>query len=174
MTQGMKKGLFYGLAVLLADQISKAFVLFYFSDHVSPVKITPFFNFVLAWNKGVSFSMLHSDHPAMPWVLVVVALLVCGVVLHWMSMEKDQSTINCFGLILGGALGNVIDRIRFRAVIDFLDFHIGDYHWPAFNIADSAICVGACFILIWNLFFAPIEKLSDPERQPEQTTKKEN
>ena len=80
-------------------------------------------------------------------------------------MEKNQTTINCFALIIGGALGNIADRIRFKAVVDFLDFHIGSYHWPAFNVADSAICIGAGAILIWNLFFAPTEKLSEPEKE---------
>ena len=163
----MKKGLLYALMVFLADQISKAFVLHYFSAHSSPVEVTSFFNFVLAWNKGVSFSMLHSNHPAMPWILVAVSLLICGMLIHWMSMEKEQFTINCFGLIVGGALGNVADRIRLGAVVDFLDFHIGLHHWPAFNVADSAICVGAGIILIWNLFLAPTEKLSDPEKEKE-------
>ena len=161
----MKKGLLYALIVLLVDQLSKISVLSYFSDHPSPVRITSFFNFVLAWNKGVSFSMLHSNHPVMPWVLVGVSLLICAVILHWMSMEKNQSTINCFALIIGGALGNVVDRLRFKAVVDFLDFHIGSYHWPAFNVADSAICIGAGFILIWNLFFAPVEKLSETGKE---------
>lgn len=161
----MKKGLLCALIVFLADQISKICVLAYFARHSPPVRITPFFNIVLAWNKGVSFSMFHSNHPAMPWILVTVSLLICAVILHWMSMEKNQKTINCFGLIVGGALGNVTDRIRIQAVVDFLDFHIGSYHWPAFNIADSAICVGAGIILIWNLFFTPIEKLSAPEKE---------
>lgn len=161
----MKKGLIYALLVILADQISKACILSCFADRAPFIRVTPFFNIVLAWNKGVSFSMFHSDHQAMPWILVTVSLLICGMILHWMSMEKNQTTINCFALIVGGALGNVIDRIRFRAVVDFLDFHIGAYHWPAFNVADSAICVGAGIILIWNLFFAPIEKLSEPEKE---------
>ena len=160
----MKKGLIYAFIVFLIDQISKMSVLSYFSNHDSPVYVTSFFNFVLAWNKGVSFSMFHSDHPLMPWILITVSLLICAVILHWMSMEKNQTTISCFALIVGGALGNVADRIRFKAVIDFLDFHIGTYHWPAFNIADSAICIGAGIILIWNLFFAPVETLSEPEK----------
>ena len=164
----MKKGLLYILIVFLADQISKACVLTYFADHVSPMRVTSFFNLVLAWNKGVSFSMFHSNHPAMPWVFVVVSLLICAVILHWMSMEKNQATINCFALIVGGALGNVFDRIRFQAVVDFLDFHIGPHHWPAFNVGDSAICIGAGIILIWNLFFAPVEKLSDPKKDKEK------
>lgn len=161
----MKKGFMCALIVLLADQIGKAFVLSHFAKSPEHVEIAPFFNFVLAWNKGVSFSMLHSDHPAMPWVLVTVALLICAVVTHWLITEKNPATQVCFGLILGGALGNVVDRIRFGAVVDFLDFHIGAYHWPAFNIADSAICVGAGVILVWNLFFAPIEQLSASDKK---------
>ena len=161
----MKKGFICALTVLLADQIGKAFVLSHFAEYPASVEIAPFFNFVLAWNKGVSFSMFHSDHPAMPWVLVAVALMICAVVAHWLVTEKNPATQMCFGLILGGALGNVVDRIRFGAVVDFLDFHVAAHHWPAFNIADSAICVGAGVILVWNLFFAPIEKLSDPDKK---------
>lgn len=148
----MKKGLLYAFGVIIADQLSKASVLYYFSNGGYPVKIAPFFNIVLAWNKGVSFSMFHSDHALAPWVLTLVALLICGVIVHWMIMEKDVGTRNCFGLILGGALGNVIDRVVHGAVVDFLDFHIGIHHWPAFNVADSAICIGAFFILFWNIF----------------------
>ena len=101
----MKKALLYTLIVFLADQISKMYVLFYFSSHSSPVYVAPFFNFVLAWNKGVSFSMFHSDHPAMPWIFVSVSLLICAMILHWMSTEKDQKTRICFAMIVGGALG---------------------------------------------------------------------
>ncbi|MBO4520859.1 MAG: signal peptidase II [Alphaproteobacteria bacterium] len=164
----MKKGLLCALIVFLADQLSKTWVLSYFANHSSPVRVTPFFNFVLAWNKGVSFSMFHSNHPAMPWVFVTVSLLICAVILYWMSVEKNKATICCFGLIVGGALGNVLDRIRFKAVVDFLDFHIDTYHWPAFNVGDSAICIGAGAILIWNLFFAPTEKLSEPQKENKQ------
>ena len=148
----MKKGLLYALGVIIADQISKAAVLYYFSNGGQNIRVTPFFNIVLAWNKGVSFSMFHSDHALAPWILTLVALLICGVVVHWMTMERDEKTRNCFGLILGGALGNVIDRVIHGAVVDFLDFHAGVHHWPAFNVADSAICIGAFFILFWNIF----------------------
>lgn len=161
----MKKGLIYALIVFLLDQASKAAVLMHFRDSPAPVEITPFFNLVLAWNKGVSFSMFHSDHPVMPWVLTGVALLICAMIVHWMSMEKNQNTVNCFGLILGGALGNIFDRVHYGAVVDFLDFHIGVHHWPAFNIGDSAICIGAGIILIWNIFLAPAEKLSEHEEE---------
>lgn len=154
----MKQGLIAAFIALIADQASKIATLAYFANHVPPVKVTSFFNYVLAWNRGVSFSMFHSDKPLAPVVLTVVALMICGIVFYWMKNEKDVKTQICFGLILGGAIGNIVDRIRFGAVVDFLDFYVGTHHWPAFNIADSAICVGAGYILLWNLFFAPIEK----------------
>ena len=144
----MKTALFCALGVIIADQISKAAVLYYFSNGGHTVEVAPFFNIVLAWNKGVSFSLFHSQALA-PWVLTLVALLICAVILHWMSMENDPKTRNCFGLILGGALGNVIDRVVHGAVVDFLDFHVGVHHWPAFNVADSAICVGVFSLLLF-------------------------
>lgn len=163
--KNMKTALFCALGVIIADQISKAAVLYYFSNGGHTVEVAPFFNIVLAWNKGVSFSLFHPQALA-PWVLTLVALLICAVILHWISMENDPKTRNCFGLILGGALGNVIDRVIHGAVVDFLDFHVGIHHWPAFNIADSAICVGAFFILFWNIF------ILSPDTAP--ASKKEN
>ena len=157
----MKKGLICALIVLLADQISKAFVLSYFADHASPVGITSFFNFVLAWNKGVSFSLLHSNHPAMPWVLVTIALLICGVILHWMSMEKNQATINCFGLILGGALGNVIDRVCRGYVVDMLHFQFWP-SYPTFNVADICIVCGA---ILGAVYYVLIYEKHDGRKQ---------
>lgn len=148
----MKKGLLFALGAFAADQLSKFTVLYYFSHGGKNIEVTGFFNIVLAWNKGVSFSMFHSEKALAQWVLTAVALLICGVIVHWMSMEKDEKTKNCFGLILGGALGNVADRLIHGAVVDFLDFHLGVHHWPAFNVADSAICIGAGFILLWNIF----------------------
>ncbi|MGN0905043.1 MAG: signal peptidase II [Alphaproteobacteria bacterium] len=160
----MKKGLIYALVVILLDQITKTAAVVYFTAHPGTIRVTPFFNLVLAWNKGVSFSMLHTDNALMPWVLVGVSLLISAVIVHWMFMEKDPKTINGFGLILGGALGNVIDRLHYRAVVDFLDFHVGGWHWPAFNVADSAICIGAAIILILNVFMVRPEKAA-PEKE---------
>lgn len=157
----MKKGLIYALIIFILDQLSKAAVLVYFSSDPTPVQVTPFFNLVLAWNKGVSFSMMHSDHPAMRWVLVAMALAICTLIIYWMRKETDPKTVNSFGIILGGAIGNIFDRIQYGAVIDFLDFHIGTYHWPAFNVADTAVCIGAAIILIWGVFLAPSEHSSE-------------
>lgn len=139
------------LFVILLDQLSKGIILHYFSFG-KVLEVFPCFNLLLTYNKGVSFSFLTSDSPYMPWVLSVFALIICVFIVIWMRQEKDKFTRIGFALVLGGAIGNVIDRMRLGAVVDFLDFYIGSYHWPAFNIADSAICIGVFLILIRAFF----------------------
>ena len=90
-------------------------------------------------------------------------ILICAMILHWMSMEKNQATINCFGLIVGGALGNVADRVRIKAVVDFLDFHIGSYHWPNFNIADACLVCGVELMFIRVIFMPPARSGEDAD-----------
>ena len=136
--------------VILLDQLTKAWALSGLSLHRATAVI-PGFNLFLTFNPGISFSFLTSNSPAMPWILSAFALIICGLIVYWLGREQDRMTRIGLTLILGGALGNVIDRIRFGAVVDFLDFYIGDYHWPAFNIADSAICIGVALILIRSL-----------------------
>lgn len=135
------------LLTIVFDQVSKALV---YADLplYQPIPVCPFFNLFFTMNKGVSFSFLASDSPLVPWLLSGFALGVCGLLAYWIAHEKDKWTRIGLALVLGGALGNVIDRIRLGAVIDFLDFYIGTYHWPAFNVADSAICVGVAIIII--------------------------
>ena len=135
------------LLTIIFDQASKALILADLPLHQT-FPICPFFNLFFTMNKGVSFSFLTSDSPLMPWLLSGFALAVCGLLGYWIAHEKDKETRIGLALVLGGALGNVIDRIRFGAVIDFLDFYIDTYHWPAFNIADSAICIGVVLIII--------------------------
>ncbi len=104
-------------------------------------KVTSFFNIIFAWNKGVSFSILSGDK--MQWILVLISLAIVSLLIHWLKSEKNEIRKIGFGLIIGGALGNVIDRIRFGAVVDFLDVHAYGYHWPTFNVADMCIVLGA-------------------------------
>ena len=116
------------------------------------VYVTSFFNLVIAWNRGVSFSMFGDLGAYGPIFLIIIALVITAVFAIWLwSAEKHFHGI-CNALVIGGALGNVIDRIRFGAVIDFLDFHIADYHWPAFNIADMCIVIGICLLVFVSLF----------------------
>lgn len=142
--------------IIVADQISKIWILGLFQPVTgkppSEITITPFFDLVLVWNKGVSFGLFNHDSDFMPWVLIALALALVGFVVRWLWRAETWAEAAAFGLIIGGALGNVIDRVRFGAVVDFLDFHWAGHHWPAFNVADSAIVVGAGLVLcLWGL-----------------------
>jgi len=133
--------------IVLLDQVSKICVLGHILEHET-ISVFPCFNLLLTFNKGVSFSLLSSDSPYAPIGLSIFALVVSALLIYWIQKEKNILARWGLALILGGAVGNVIDRIRFGAVVDFLDFYIGDYHWPAFNIADSAICIGVAILLL--------------------------
>ena len=128
------------ISVLLIQQIL-------FDSSSESTAITPFFNLVTVWNPGISFGMLQ-DIPNGQWVLSGVAIVIVVFLLAWMSKVDDRFTAIALGLIIGGALGNIIDRIRFAAVFDYLDFHAFGYHWPAFNLSDSFIFIGVFLLFI--------------------------
>lgn len=121
-------------------------------------EITPYFDLVMAWNTGVSFSMLSSDHDWMPLVLIIMAVALSLVFIVWLLTTNSRWTAFPLALIIAGALSNVWDRTRFGAVVDFLYFHIGKYDWPAFNIADSCIVVGVALLAYDSLFLEPKRK----------------
>ncbi len=114
-----------------------------------PIEVTAFFNLVMVWNTGVSFGMFADSVSWMPWVLIGVALVIAAGLSVWLWRCADRFIGLALGLVIGGAIGNVIDRARFGAVADFFDFHVAGLHWPAFNIADSAICIGVA-LLLWD------------------------
>ena len=112
--------------------------------------VTRFFNIVFTWNFGTAFSMFNGLGEYAPLVLVIMTGFVIGGILYYLFARAKKYELIPMALIAGGALGNLIDRIRFGAVIDFLDFHIGAYHWPAFNVADICIVIGVgLYILNW-------------------------
>jgi signal peptidase II len=123
------------------------------------IEILPFFNLVMVWNKGISFGMFNRETDYGPYILIVLALIVSAWFTAW--LVKSRNTIQSIGLamVVGGAIGNVIDRFRFGAVMDFLDFHILGHHWPAFNVADSSIVLGVIVLMIHALFLEkPLHK----------------
>lgn len=140
-------GLCFAAAALLIDQVSKWLVLEMFQQGFQGQAYGAYFNLVEAWNTGISFSMLNDGGLWGTIFLTAFALVVVGFLLHWLGHEQNRLLQASLGLVIGGALGNVIDRIRFGAVFDFLDFHYGTWHWPAFNAADSFICIGAFLIV---------------------------
>ncbi len=122
---------------------------------ISPIKleVTSFYNMVMVWNEGVSFGMMNSMGDQGPLVLIGLSLVISLFLIVWMLGSKSHEQGIALALVVGGAIGNVIDRARFGAVIDFIDVHIMGYHWPAFNIADSMIVIGIAFVIIHSLFF---------------------
>ena len=144
--------LWLAAAVIALDQWSKQWVVGWFAAHPGPVTLTGWFDFVLAYNRGAAFSLLNSDG-ALPRVLFSVIALVASAGLLWLMRSQASQRLTLLGaaLILGGALGNLADRIRMGAVVDFIQWHIGDAYWPAFNVADSAISVGACVLVLHSL-----------------------
>lgn len=115
--------------------------------------ILPFYNIVMVWNYGVSFGMFNQQSTENAFLLVGVALAISLFLLIWMFGEANKYIGMGLALAVGGAFGNVIDRMRFGAVADFLDIHAFGYHWPAFNVADSCIVVGIGIVIINSLFF---------------------
>ncbi len=139
------------LLVLVLDQISKTWVLANFRLMDRQI-VTSFFNLVLVFNPGASFSFLADAGGWQKWFFVVLALGISLWLLQLLRRHAQERLLPvALSLILGGAIGNVIDRLRFDAVVDFLDFHLAGYHWPAFNVADSAITVGVA-LMLWHQF----------------------
>ena len=149
----MLKWLWVSLLVLVADQATK-----YYAEaqlvFAQPVPVFPSLNITLLYNTGAAFSFLSDAGGWQRWFFVVLAVGVSGVLVVWLSRVPAQQKrlAIALALILGGAVGNVVDRILLGHVIDFIDVYYGSWHWPAFNIADSAIFVGAV-LLIWDGLF---------------------
>ncbi|MFQ6018578.1 MAG: signal peptidase II [Kiloniellaceae bacterium] len=139
-------------AVLLFDQASKWAVLELVMQPPRVIEVTGFFNLVLTYNFGISFGIFGGQGAWKPLGLSALALAVVAALLYWLWRQPERLLAVAIGLVVGGALGNVIDRLRFSAVVDFLDFHLGDWHWPAFNLADSAITVGVVLLVFDGLF----------------------
>lgn len=138
--------------ILVLDQASKAWMLYDVLDPPRVIPITGFFNLVVVWNRGVSFGLFSAESAWGPILLSALALAISVALVVWLRRVDHRPLAMAIGLVLGGAIGNVFDRVRFKAVFDFLDFHVFGYHWPAFNVADSAITVGVVLIVIDGLF----------------------
>jgi signal peptidase II len=149
-----------GLAglVIVLDQLTKLWVLATLKLG-ERIEVTSFFNLVLVFNPGAAFSFLSDAGGWQRWFFVVLAIAVSGWLTFLIRRHAAERLLPlAAALILGGALGNVIDRIRFGAVADFLDAHAAGWHWPAFNIADSAISVGVALLVWQQLFHATKEE----------------
>jgi signal peptidase II len=140
------------LTTVVADQLSKELLQRFLLKAGAIVQVIDgFFRLVIVWNTGVSFGFLGGDRPLPPWLLSTVAVAVCVGLFIWLRRVSRPLTGWGIGLVIGGAIGNVVDRARWGAVFDFADFHVNQWHWPAFNVADSAIVVGVGLMLVDSL-----------------------
>lgn len=151
----VRLGLLAAAAVLLLDQAVK-WLMLEVADMDGPprrfIEVTGFFNLVMVWNRGVSFGLFYDGAESMRWVLIAVALAITVGLLVWLRRVDRWPLALSIGLVIGGAVGNVVDRLRFGAVADFFEFHVSGYYWPAFNVADSAITIGVVLIVADSLF----------------------
>ena len=150
-------GLAAALVVVALDQVTKAWILGFFAGHEgAPVAVvTPFFNLVLTGNRGMSFGLFNTNAAMNTVVFTVLAAVIVIALIAWLRRAHNSLIRLALGMIIGGAVGNVIDRLVRGAVVDFLDFHIGSWHWFAFNLADAAICLGVIALLLDGLLARP-------------------
>ena len=152
----LQNWLLIALLIVGLDQLTKQL-----ADHLlmygEPLAIFPSFNLTLLYNKGAAFSFLNSAGGWQRWFFTVVAVVVSVVIVFWLKAAGEEKRWTPAGLvlILGGAIGNVIDRVIFGHVIDFIQVYYDTFYWPAFNIADSAICVGAGILLLSGWLLQP-------------------
>ena len=141
----LRLGLPLALGGFFIDRATKWWVMDHVMNPPQVIPVTGFFNLVLGFNTGVSFG-LFGEAPA--WLLMAFILPMVAGLLVWMTRTDSRLTAIALGLVVGGAFGNLLDRLRHGAVTDFLDFYVGAYHWPAFNFADVAIVSGVGLLLI--------------------------
>lgn len=150
----LRLGLVIAVVVFALDQASKWWVLGPLDIARTPrPHVLPFLDVVLVWNPGISFGMLQSGSSVAPWLLTGFAVIVVIALVMWMRRARSRLLGVALGLAVGGALGNVVDRLRFGRVVDFLFVHLGSFNWwPVFNVADAAIVVGFVCIVADGLF----------------------
>lgn len=139
--------------VIVLDQLTKEWVLKALPEYQAVPVIEGFWNWYRSYNTGAAFSFLSDAGGWQKWMFTALAFVICGLLTVWLARtpRRDWRTAAPFALVIGGALGNVIDRLRHGHVVDFIQWHWRDHAWPAFNVADSAIVVGAIGIALFGL-----------------------
>lgn len=163
MTPYLRPGIIAAVVALALDQASKLWLLFVFDlAHRGAVKVTPFFDLVLAWNTGISYGWFQSDSPVVQIILMIVKAVAVIVLAIWMARSQTLLATVALGLIIGGAIGNAIDRFAYGAVVDFALFHVqiggNTFNWYVFNLADVAIVAGVAALLYDSFLGVPAVK----------------
>jgi len=179
----MSRGRIYLIAAIvailgvIADQSSKWAILEVVGLRENPrnIRVLPVFDIVMWWNQGTSFSLFRTGEAWGPYIFSIAALAIIGILVLWLSRIVNPILAAALGAVIGGALGNVVDRLRLGAVADFLYFHIGDkdpatglyrYDWPAFNVADSLIVVGIGILVFDGMFLSRKTDEMSRRKQP--------
>jgi signal peptidase II len=153
---------------VIADQASKWAILEVVGLRENPrnIRVLPIFDIVMWWNQGTSFSLFRTGEAWGPYIFSIAALAIIGILVLWLSRIVSPILAAALGAVIGGALGNVVDRLRLGAVADFLYFHIGEYGWPAFNVADSLIVVGIGVLVFDGMFLSHKTDEMSRRKQP--------
>ncbi len=149
----VRLGVALAIIVLALDQASKLWLMFG-ADIANrpPMVLAPFLEFVLVWNRGISYGLFQMPHAVGRWALVIGSVIATVLLGVWLARARTRMLALGLGLIIGGAVGNLIDRIYWGAVVDFVHFHVGDFSWYVFNVADAAIVFGV-IALLYDSFF---------------------
>jgi len=163
LTPGLRPGIIAALAVIALDQASKLWLLRVFDIvHRGAVKVTPFFDLVLAWNTGISYGWFQNEGAVGQAILLAVKAVAVIVLAIWMARSRSRLATLALGLIIGGAIGNAIDRLAYGAVVDFALFHVQiggkTFNWYVFNLADVAIVAGVAALLYDSFLGVPAAK----------------
>ena len=157
-------GLGVAALTLIADQAHKAWMLYVYDIGAKgTVRLAPFFDLILVWNRGVSYGLFPQESGLGRWVLILFALTSALALLVWLARITSPLAAVCVGLIIGGAVGNAIDRILYGAVADFFSFHAFGFEWYVFNVADTAIVAGVIGLL-YESVFGGHKKVSNPSK----------
>lgn len=158
MSTGLR-WLWLAMVVLVLDLSSKQWIMTHLWLGES-VSIIPFINFTYSHNPGAAFSLLADKGGWQRWVFSFVAVVISVVVLVIMYRSDYRARLSnlAYAIIIGGALGNLFDRMVYSVVIDFIDFYVGNWHWPTFNVADSSICIGAILVILDSFYFCPFNR----------------
>jgi lipoprotein signal peptidase len=154
-----RSGLLVAVVAVATDQASKAWALAaLWPPYSEGIAVLPVLNLRLGFNTGVTFGMFANSSAAGVWVLVAVGLAVTAFLARWLWRTTSRLEAVALGLIIGGALGNVADRVRQGAVTDFIDAHLAGWHWPTFNMADVAIVCGVVLLILASLRDEPAKR----------------
>jgi signal peptidase II len=144
-------GIWIAVAAYSADRVVKWVGIEWLDLPARSFVLTPFFNLVMVWNSGVSFGLLQNDSDLGRWLLIAFQVTVVLAFLLWLGRAHNRLLAAALGLVIGGAAGNITDRLAWGVVADFFDFHLGPWHFPVFNVADTAIFLGFVLIVVDSL-----------------------